>query len=439
MNKLYALTAHFLIISVIGAMDRPGNVPAAAGKPMTQAERTKVIEWAQRYVRDNNPSFLQNLTDHITEHKKLHFGVAALPSLTPEQEKNLDKVTVDKFGRFNLTERECIDMGIEDDPRIREMSEKDPFTVFSRKLEKAGASDDLIAQVMLAREQELKNNPQKDPGAQISHPVYNTWMRQIEDNSKISEEAFDQSLSQLCTLKAFGKPIELSFDANGDLITTRVFLYNTLPKEEGMRAIVGNLDHGRLSALQTMTQELQLDFNIPRKDGQLPLQVALAHGRFQAASILVAGAFGDQAFARGPVNLKLTPEQQAKNPLLLTLADSLRKSLDAYAYSKDADGKVTIDHAAKRYLETEVLLLAYYMLANGLSSELPAGLSDPIDYAYKNGFKRIGSLISLARNGQLKSRAELSKDSPALELVAKAIADASKKTAQEHIEPYRLI
>lgn len=438
MNKLYALAATLLVAS-LGAMDRPAAADAQKKKPMSEAEQKETIAWAEQYVRDNDPSFLQKLADRISEHKKLRLGEAAVPELTPEQLKERDKVTVDAFGRINLTQREKEDRGLADDPRLTQLANNDPYTVFSRKLERAKAPEGLIAQVMKAREQELKKYPHKDPNVQLSHPAYNTWVRQIEDNSKISEADFDQWLGQLCTQNASGKSVELTCDDAGDLITTRVFLYKSLPQDQRERATVGNLDHSRLSALQTMAQQLQLDFNVPRRDGQFPIQVALAHGRYQAASILVAGAFDNQAFARGPVHLQFTPEQQARNPLLITLVDSLKRSLQAYAYSKDGNGKDAVNKPVKRYLKEEATLVAYYMLEKGLSSELPAGLPDPIQYADANGFRTLGSLISLARKGQLKQRSELQKDSPALELVAKMIANTDKKTAAEHVEPSRLI
>jgi hypothetical protein len=256
-------------------------------------------------------------------------------------------------------------------------------------------------------------------------------MRRFEDNSKRHELDFDQWLSELTNKSASGHSVkDLTYDKNGDTITTRVFLYNNLPKDEAERAVAGNLDRARLSDMRTMLDDLKLDFNVPRKDGQLPLNVALAHGRYQAASQLILGTFGGQKMGDGPVNLKLTPEQQVKNPFLITLIDSLETSLEKYAYYKDSKGVSVVNHSVEEYLKTQYLVLAFYLLEKGATTEYPQGLPDPKDYAFKKGFDKFGHLISLARVGKLK---------PALELVGQDIAQTDKDLVNMGIEPYRLI
>jgi hypothetical protein len=260
-------------------------------------------------------------------------------------------------------------------------------------------------------------------------------MRQFEERPTIHEDDFNAWLGELCMAKATGKSVaNLTYDAAGDTITTRVFLYkNTQGERE--RTITGNLDFKRLSDMQKL-DELGLDFNLPRKDGQLPLNVALAHGRYQAASQLVLGTYGAHAFRNGPVKLKLDDKElSAKNPFLLTLIDSLNTSLATYAYFKDLNGKTIIDESRSAYLNNMYLVLAFYLLEKGAPAEYSdlkeiKKLPDPIEYAASKGFNKIGALISLARSGKLKS---------ALELVGEDIAQTEKIEVAHGIEPFRII
>jgi hypothetical protein len=436
--KLFYVIGFASIGFSTGAMDKPAAVADALAnkkleKPMTQEERDAVKKQVKQYIRQYHPTIFQNLIDHIKGHKQEQTVIESVPELTPEQIAQRDKVTLAADGSIPLTMRECIDLGITDDPRIREMAERDPYTKMTRDMERAGATDSLIAEVMEARENQMKMLKEanvKSPYESFSHH-YNTWMRRFEDNSKRHELDFDQWLSELTNKSASGHSVkDLTYDKNGDTITTRVFLYNNLPKDEAERAVAGNLDRARLSDMRTMLDDLKLDFNVPRKDGQLPLNVALAHGRYQAASQLILGTFGGQKMGDGPVNLKLTPEQQVKNPFLITLIDSLETSLEKYAYYKDSKGVSVVNHSVEEYLKTQYLVLAFYLLEKGATTEYPQGLPDPKDYAFKKGFDKFGHLISLARVGKLK---------PALELVGQDIAQTDKDLVNMGIEPYRLI
>lgn len=437
MKILYILGIGLTSIMVIDAMDKPSAVTDALAakkleQPMTEMERAAVKKQVKEYLREWHPNIVQKLVDLVKGHKKEQPYIPTVPELTPEQLAERDKIRLAPDGSIPLTMRECIDLGISDDPRIKEMAANDPYTKMTRDMERAGATEALIEEVMEARAnqyEEIKKTAVKSP-YELFERHYSSWMRQFEDNSKIYEQDFDQWFSKLSDKVGFISKEDLSYDSEGDTITTRVFLYKTTPKDEPERAVAGNLDRKRLLAMQTMFDDLKLDFNVPRKDGQLPLNVALAHGRYQAASQMILGTFGGSKLGNGPVNLKLSPEQQAKNPFLITLIDSLETSLQKYAYLKDSNAKPFIHHSVEEYLKTQYLVLAFYLLEKGATTEYPAGVQDPKDYAFKKGFDKIGYLISLARSGKLKS---------GLELVGQDIAQTDKDLVNMGIEPYRLI
>lgn len=437
MKILYILGIGLTSIMVIDAMDKPSAVTDALAakkleQPMTETERAVVKKQVKEYLREWHPNIVQKLVDLVKGHKKEQPYIPTVPELTPEQLAERDKIRLAPDGSIPLTMRECIDLGISDDPRIRQMAENDPYIKMTRDMERAGATECLISQVMEARDNEYKALQKanvKDPYEVFAHH-YSSWMRQFEDNPKIEESEFERWFSELRDRGAANSGKDLTYDSDGDTITTRVFLYKTTPKDEPERAVAGNLDRKRLLAMQTMFDDLRLDFNVPRKDGQLPLNVALAHGRYQAASTMILGTFGGSKLGNGPVNLKLTPEQQAKNPFLITLIDSLETSLQKYAYYKDSKGVTVVNHSVEEYLKTQYLVLAFYLLEKGATTEYPAGVQDPKDYAFKKGFDKIGYLISLARSGKLKS---------GLELVGQDIAQTDKDLVNMGIEPYRLI
>lgn len=424
-------------IMVIDGMDKPPAIADALAakkleQPMTETERAAVKKQVKEYLRTWHPTIVQSLVDLVKDHKKQKPYIPAVPELTPEQMAERDKVTLAPDGSIPLTMRECIDLGLTDDPRIRQIAENDPYIKMTRDMERAGATQALIEEVMKARENEyeqIKKDHIKSP-YELFERHYSSWMREFEDNSKIEEPDFEGWFSELSNKVGSTDLEKLSYDNDGDTITTRLFLYKTTPKDEPERAVAGNLDSKRLRAMQTMFNSLKLDFNVPRKDGQLPLNVALAHGRYQAASQMILGTFGGAKLGRGPVNLQLTAEQQAKNPFLITLIDSLEISLQKYAYLKDSSGKPFVNHSVEEYLKTQYLVLTFYLLEKGATTEYPAGVQDPKDYAFKKGFDKIGYLISAARTGQLKS---------GLELVGKDIAQTDKDLVSMGIEPYRLI
>lgn len=438
MKIFYILGFGLVSITLIDGMDKPPTVTDALAtkkleRPMTEEERNVVKKQVKEYLRQYNPTIVQRLVDLIKRHQKEQPYIPTVPELTPEQIAERDKVTLAADGSIPLTIRECIDLRIIDDPRIREMAENDPFIKMTRDMERVGATPALIKEVMEARENQMKGLKKakvKDPYERFTH-YYNSWMKRFEDNPKIDEPDFNQWLSELINKKVAGNPEKnLTYDKDGDTITTRVFLYKTTPKDEADRAVAGNLDQRRLRDMQIMLNDLNLDFNIPRKDGQLPLNVALAHGRYQAASQLILGTCRGQKLGNGPLNLKLDEETQKKNLFLITLIDSLKTSLEKFAYYKDSKGMTVVNDAVKEYLKTQYLVLMFYLLEKGATTEYPQGLPDPIDYASQKGFNKFVYLISLARNGKLKS---------ALELVGQDIAQTDKDLVNMGIEPYRFI
>lgn len=438
MRILYSLAIVTFYLSQVHGMDRPQK-EALKDNFTTQQEmkpeelaalKKQVAEYLQAYFpieKNSNSDACEKTSCPInkpTQQEKVE--------LTEQEKKEWDRVTLRSDGSIPLTLRERVAMCLTPDPRfavwVKENEKKDSYTEMARNMEREGADEQLIMAVIAAREEELKTKKIEIP-EYLRTPSYCTWMRRFEENSKIIETELLQWLEKMQGCKKQKR--ELTFDEHGDLITTRVFLYKECGNEPE-RAYAGNLDQKRFFNLLSMLQDLQLDFNVPRKDGQLPLNVALAHGRYQAAKCLILGSCGEQRLPNGPVRLKLTDEELTKNPFLLTLIDSLEKSLGAYASRKDENGKLyTVPHN-ERYLKLHYLVLARYLVYQGAATEYPQELKlpDPQEHASKKGFEKIAQLIGYARDKKMDA---------ALDLVGQEISETTQYFVKEGMEPYRLI
>lgn len=137
--------------------------------------------------------------------------------------------------------------------------------------------------------------------------------------------------------------------------------------------------------------------NKPDSQGVFPLQHALKAGRFDLALQMLDGNYEENAGL--PAQVKLNFVQKEKNPFVMTLITSLRKSILTYAHAHCATSEECLgDKQLEKYLQMKGALLLNKLLQRGASTDF---------HGTKYGNNQVRNLEKFADEKKLSDMAEL--------------------------------